>query len=95
VIEARPDSRSTVCLSIPGKVIEVVDASGLRMGRVDFGGITRPVCLEHVDAIAGDWVLVHVGFALKKISHDEAVELAKLFAELGLDAFDGELEEST
>jgi len=93
VIETGTDSRSTVCLSVPGQVIDVSDVSGIRMGRVDFGGITRAVCLEHVDAIAGEWVLVHVGFALKKISSDEAGELRRLFRELGIDAEDELTEE--
>ena len=48
------------------------------MGRVDFGGVTRSVCLEHVDVAPGDWVLVHVGFALARLSPDHAAELIQL-----------------
>jgi hydrogenase expression/formation protein HypC len=67
-----------VCLSVPGKVIEVGEADGIRIGRVDFGGVSREVCLEHVDAVVGDWVLVHVGFALSKISSTDAAELLEM-----------------
>lgn len=54
------------------------------MGRVDFGGVSRSVCLEHVDVTPGDWVLVHVGFALTRLSPDEAAQLLRLLDELAL-----------
>lgn len=52
------------------------------MGRVDFGGVTRSVCLEHVDVVPGDWVLVHVGFALTRLAEEEAADLLRLLREL-------------
>ncbi len=58
------------------------DEGGLRMGRVDFGGVTRSVCLEHVDVTPGDWVLVHVGFALTRLAEEEAADLLRLLREL-------------
>lgn len=62
-----------MCLGIPGKVLEVTRERDLLTGRVDFGGIRRSVCLEHVpDARPGDYVLVHVGFALTRIDEAEA-----------------------
>jgi hydrogenase expression/formation protein HypC len=62
-----------MCLSVPGRVTEVFDDDGLRMGKVAFGGVAKSVCLEHVpDAAVGDYVLVHVGFALARIDEDEA-----------------------
>lgn len=48
------------------------------MGRVDFGGVSRSVCLEHVEVAPGDWVLVHVGFALARLDPDHAAELIRL-----------------
>jgi hydrogenase expression/formation protein HypC len=72
-----------MCLAIPGQVIEVFEAQGLRMGRTDFGGTVRTVCLEHVpEAGVGDYVLVHVGFALSRVDPDEAARTLRLLAEL-------------
>ena len=56
-----------MCLAVPGEIIELADRDGLRFGKVAFGGITREVCLEYQrDAVVGDFVLVHVGFAIAK-----------------------------
>jgi hydrogenase expression/formation protein HypC len=73
-----------MCLAIPGKVIEVFDAQGLRMARADFGGTLRKVCLEHLpEAGLGDYVLVHVGFALSKVDPEEAERTYQFLEELG------------
>ena len=57
-----------MCLGIPGEIVEVRDDDGLRVGKVRFAGITRDVCLDYVpDADVGDYVLVHVGFAIATI----------------------------
>ena len=62
-----------MCLGVPGVVVETSMADGLHMGKVDFGGIAKQVCLEHVpDARPGDYVLVHVGFALARMDEAEA-----------------------
>lgn len=62
-----------MCLGIPGKVVRTYPEHGVLMGKVDFGGVARSVCLEHVpEAREGDYVLVHVGFALSKIDEAEA-----------------------
>jgi hydrogenase expression/formation protein HypC len=62
-----------MCLGIPGKVLEVSRERELLTGKVDFGGITRSVCLEHVpETQPGEYVLVHVGFALARIDEAEA-----------------------
>jgi hydrogenase expression/formation protein HypC len=63
-----------MCLAIPGKLIEIsTDANGLRMGKANFGGIVKQVCLEYTPEVAqGDYVLVHVGFALSKVDEAEA-----------------------
>ena len=74
-----------MCLAIPGKVIEVFEDRGLRMGRANFGGTVRKVCLEHLpDAGLGDYVLVHVGFALSVVDAEEAKRTYQLLEELGL-----------
>jgi len=73
-----------MCLAIPGEIVEVEERHGLRFGKVLFGGITRDVCLEYQpDADRGDFVLVHVGFAIAKIDADEALRTRELLRELG------------
>ena len=62
-----------MCLGIPGKVIELDREHSILMGRVDFGGVVKRVCLEHVPEIGvGDYALVHVGLAITKIDEEEA-----------------------
>jgi hydrogenase expression/formation protein HypC len=73
-----------MCLAIPGKLIEVSeDAHGVRMGKANFGGIVKQVCLEYTpEANKGDYVLVHVGFALGKVDEEEASRTYKLLEEM-------------
>jgi hydrogenase expression/formation protein HypC len=62
-----------MCLGIPGKVISIYHEHDVLMGKVEFGGVFKRVCLEHVpEAQPGDYVLVHVGFALSRIDEVEA-----------------------
>ena len=62
-----------MCLAIPGKVLSTFDQHGLRMAKVQFGGVVREACLEYVPEVqAGEYVLVHVGFALSRIDEAEA-----------------------
>jgi hydrogenase expression/formation protein HypC len=73
-----------MCLAIPGKVLDVFDDRGLRMARADFGGTVRKVCLEELpEAGPGDYVLVHVGFALSRVDPEEAERTYQALAELG------------
>ncbi|HEY8142389.1 MAG TPA: HypC/HybG/HupF family hydrogenase formation chaperone [Kofleriaceae bacterium] len=73
-----------MCLGIPGQVVDVHQEGDLPMGKVRFGGVSRQVCLAHVPDVApGDWVLVHVGFALARLDEDEARRVLALLAELG------------
>lgn len=82
-----------MCLGVPGKVIEIAAEGGLRMGKVDFGGVVRRVCLECVPDIAvGDYALVHVGFALARLDEAEAQRTLELLARMGPD---GEAPEPT
>jgi hydrogenase expression/formation protein HypC len=73
-----------MCLGVPGRVVSIADEDGVPMGRVDFGGVARRVCLAHVPAVVpGDYVLVHVGFALTRLDEDEARRVFALLRELG------------
>ncbi len=72
-----------MCLGVPGRIIEVQEGGLMRMGRVDFGGITRQVCLAYVpEAQVGDWVIVHVGFAISRLEEEEAMETLQLLGEV-------------
>ena len=72
-----------MCLGIPGKVVETYREHDILMGKVDFGGVCKRVCLEHVpDVCPGDYVLVHVGFALSRIDEAEAEQVFALLAEM-------------
>ena len=85
-----------MCLAIPGKLIEITRSpEGVRMGKANFGGIVKQVCLEYTpEVIEGDYVLVHVGFALSKVDEDEAARTYKMLEEMEqlgeLDAPDAE-----
>lgn len=73
-----------MCLAIPGEVVELTDRHGLRFAKVAFGGITRDVCLEYQPAARpGDFVLVHVGFAIATIDRAEADRQWAVLRELG------------
>ncbi len=73
-----------MCLAIPGKVIEIApDAQGVLMGKANFGGIVKQVCLEYTPEVSvGDYVLVHVGFALSKVDEAEAARTYQALQEL-------------
>jgi hydrogenase expression/formation protein HypC len=74
-----------MCLGIPGMIVEVRDDAGLPMGTVDFGGVRRDVCLAYVadDAVVGDYVIVHVGFAIATVAAEEAQRTFRLLEEMG------------
>jgi len=74
-----------MCLAIPGKVEEITIEGDLRVGRVNFGGVVKRVCLDYVpEVVVGDYTIVHVGFALSKIDEAEAVKTLALFEEMGM-----------
>ena len=80
-----------MCLGIPGRVTDTYREHDVLMGKVDFGGVLKRVCLEHVpDVRPGEYVLVHVGFALSRIDEAEAGRVFAFLAELNQL---GELEE--
>jgi len=73
-----------MCLAVPGKITEILENPGLKMGKVDFGGVIREVCLEAVpEAQLGNYVIVHAGFALSVLSEKEAQDSLAAFRELG------------
>ena len=73
-----------MCLGIPGKVTEVFDRNGLRMGKVEFGGIVKEACLTYTPkAQVGDYVIVHVGFAISQVDEDEALKTLELLEQMG------------
>jgi hydrogenase expression/formation protein HypC len=72
-----------MCLAIPGKVVDTYDLNGLRMARVQFGGITREACLEYLpETQSGEYVLVHVGFAISRVDEAEAERTYQALMEL-------------
>jgi hydrogenase expression/formation protein HypC len=77
-----------MCLGVPGRIVKIakIDPEGLmRMGKVDFGGIAREVCLAYVpEAQVGDYVIVHAGFAISQLDEEEAQETLKLMVESGI-----------
>jgi hydrogenase expression/formation protein HypC len=74
-----------MCLGVPGKIVEMYEQGGLLMGKIDFGGVAREVCLAYVpEAKIGDYTVVHVGFALNLLDEAEAQETLALLKEIGL-----------
>jgi hydrogenase expression/formation protein HypC len=74
-----------MCLAIPGKVESISTDGLIRMGRVNFGGIVKNVCLDYVPEIqVGDYTIVHVGFALSKIDEETARQTLEDFRALGV-----------
>jgi len=74
-----------MCLAIPGKILSSTVVNGIRLGRVQFGGITRETCLDFVpEASVGDYVIVHVGFAISRVDREEAERSYELLESMGL-----------
>ncbi len=74
-----------MCLGIPGKVVSVREEHGIRMASVDFGGVTKSVCLAYVPEVAvGDYAIVHAGFAITRLDEAAALETLALFEEMGV-----------
>ena len=80
-----------MCLAIPGKIVSSETLNGIRTGRVQFGGITRETCLDFVpEASVGDYVIVHVGFAISRVDREEAERSYEVLEAMGL--LSGELQ---
>ena len=74
-----------MCLAIPGRVEEISMDNGLRIGRVNFGGVVKRVCMDYVPEVqVGDYTIVHVGFALSKIDEETAEQTLAEFRAMGI-----------
>ncbi|MBS1811076.1 MAG: HypC/HybG/HupF family hydrogenase formation chaperone [Acidobacteria bacterium] len=74
-----------MCLAVPGKVIEIYEANATRMGKVDFDGIKKEICLAYLpDIQVGDYTIVHVGFAIQKLDEKSALETLQTFRDMGI-----------
>jgi hydrogenase expression/formation protein HypC len=72
-----------MCLGVPGKITSLYEANGLPMGKIDFGGVLREACLAYVpEAQVGQYVVIHVGFAISLLSEEEAQETLALLREI-------------
>jgi hydrogenase expression/formation protein HypC len=80
-----------MCLGIPGRVVEIHDEAGLPMGMVDFGGVRKEACLAYVPETGiGDYVIIHVGFAISRVDEEEALKTLEILAQMG-DMLEAEL----
>lgn len=72
-----------MCLGVPGKIVEIYEKGGLKMAKVDFGGIFREACLDYVpEALVGEYCIIHVGFAISILSESEAMETLDLLKQI-------------
>ncbi|WP_327119461.1 HypC/HybG/HupF family hydrogenase formation chaperone [Nocardia sp. NBC_01730] len=74
-----------MCLAVPGKVLSLHERDGTMMSVVDFGGVHKDVCLQYIpDATVGDYVVVHVGFAIQRLDEESALKTLAEFEHLGV-----------
>jgi hydrogenase expression/formation protein HypC len=74
-----------MCLAVPGKILSLQDRDGTLMSLVDFGGIQKDVCLQYIpDAAVGEYVVVHVGFAIQRLDEESAKRTLAEFEHLGV-----------
>jgi len=74
-----------MCLGVPGRIIDIYEVAGLRMGRIDFGGVVKEACLAYVpEAAVGEYTLIHVGFAIGRIDEAEAQQSLEFLRGAGL-----------
>ena len=73
-----------MCLGVPGKIVEIYEQEGLKMGKIDFGGVVREACLAYVpEAEVGNYTIIHVGFAINLVDEEEARRSYELLMEIG------------
>ena len=73
-----------MCLAVPGRVVDLFRVNEVQMGKLDFDGITKSICLAYVpDIQVGEYALVHVGFAIEKVDEATALETLELFRKMG------------
>ena len=79
-----------MCLGIPAKVIELYEANGMKMARVDFGGVLKEACMEYLPEVkVGDYTIIHVGFGLSIIDEQEALETLDLLRQIEAPGVEG------
>ena len=75
-----------MCLAIPGRITEVFRENDVLMGRIDFGGVRKQICLEYLPDVAiGDYALVHVGFAIARVDEKEAAQVFAMLEQIDVD----------
>jgi len=73
-----------MCLGVPGKITEIYERNGMKMGKIDFGGVVRETCLDFVpEAQIGEYTVIHVGFAISLLSEEEANKTLEMLREIG------------
>jgi hydrogenase expression/formation protein HypC len=73
-----------MCLAVPGRILSIADVDGVPMADVDFGGVRKSVCLQYVpDAVIGEYVVVHVGFAIQRLDEESARQTLANFERMG------------
>ena len=74
-----------MCLAVPGRVIALEKRDGTQMAEVDFGGVRKDVCLQYIpDVQIGEYVVVHVGFAIQRLDEESAIQTLANFEKLGI-----------
>ncbi|WP_278315217.1 HypC/HybG/HupF family hydrogenase formation chaperone [Lolliginicoccus levis] len=74
-----------MCLAVPGRILGLEERDGTLMAEVDFGGVHKDVCLHYIpDATIGDYVIVHVGFAIQRLDEESAKKTLAEFEQLGV-----------
>src|SRR3954451_144332 len=74
-----------MCLAVPGQVVQRYERDGTLMAEVDFGGVRKQVCLQYLpDVVGGDYVIVHVGFAIQRLDERSALDTLAEFEHLGV-----------
>ncbi|MET8153884.1 HypC/HybG/HupF family hydrogenase formation chaperone [Actinoplanes sp. NPDC049668] len=74
-----------MCLAVPGRVLSIAETDGTLMAEVDFGGVHKNVCLQYIpDAAVGEYVVVHVGFAIQRLDEKSALQTLADFERLGI-----------
>jgi hydrogenase expression/formation protein HypC len=74
-----------MCLGIPGKIIDIYEKDGIRMGKVDFGGVIKEACLDFLPEIqVGDYTIVHVGFGISQVDEEEAMKTLEMLQEMDM-----------
>ena len=73
-----------MCLGIPGQIREIYEQQGLRMAKVEFGGILKEVCLAYLpEAVVGEYTIIHAGFAITRVDEKAAQDTLQLLSDLG------------